>query len=686
MPDDTHFVNPYTFIPLPEQIKRTNGSTIPIPSHASTRDEAAELYSGSFTVTWKLRSPMALPASGSAGQMTSEWLTDDGHLRIPGSSIKGAVRSVHEALFAGCPRVLDSAFVPVYRDPVTPHLVRNWRMAVVSKVDNKGRAVQVYLTEADPVPIDGRSLRGLCGRKNPSLGLPQTGDFVAPGVRTPDPNPKVPREVAKNPTDVQRLHNLTPRAVELLAKRGYFVILVTDTAARNPKHPYYWTASPITTQTALVSDPAWEDFSRNVKEARDGHAGTPDWIDAKWPPPDSPAAVHTVPQAVARRRRANGELRVGDVIWVKVDEDRRNVIKIKMAQAWRDIGNPDDTLGKRAGVVPCRRAAELCLSCAIFGSIDETGQRAGEGQQDAYAGHVRFGTATSADSVAAPEKTLAPLGVPHPGAGIFYLENAALPTPTELDQPSRWGHGPDRGGTGSRRLRGRKFYWHADPTKQGANKDRHLKRRHHTAEATKTVLLVSPGPNATDPLSLTQRVTFDGLNLLAAQTLLAAFDPGRYLGRGDFGLHLGGGKPLGLGSVRGSIGNLDVTLTAERYDKDPADRSGEVEATIDDAALTARVGPVQSMKKAATRVLALDALGAWATRVSYPTTQSWTAFRTESFDKSYEFFTDYGGQAKPKKDGQGRTLRDPDGDIIYEREQWRPLPDVEGEQQIGSRP
>ncbi len=64
----------------------------------------------------------------------------------------------------------------------------------------------------------------------------------------------------------------------------------------------------------------------------------------------------------------------------------------------------------------------------------------------------------------------------------------------------------------------------------------------------------------------------------------------------------------------------------------------------------------------------------------------WTAFRTESFDKSYEFFTDYGGQAKPKKDGQGRTLRDPDGDIIYEREQWRPLPDVEGEQQIGRRP
>lgn len=144
-----------------------------------------------------------------------------------------------------------------------------------------------------------------------------------------------------------------------------------------------------------------------------------------------------------------------------------------------------------------------------------------------------------------------------------------------------------------------------------------------------------------------------------------------------------------LGSVRGSIGNLDVTLTAERYDKDPADRSGEVGATIDDAALTARVGPVQPMKKAATRVLALDALGAWATRVSYPTTQSWTAFRTESFDKSYEFFTDYGGQAKPKKekkDGRERTVRDRDGNIIYEREQWRPLPDVEGEQQIGSRP
>ena len=62
--------------------------------------------SGAFTVTWTFTTAFQAP-EGASGTTV---------LRLPGTSVKGAVRAVHETLAGGCLRVFDADFIPSYRD------------------------------------------------------------------------------------------------------------------------------------------------------------------------------------------------------------------------------------------------------------------------------------------------------------------------------------------------------------------------------------------------------------------------------------------------------------------------------------------------------------------------------------------------------------------------------------------
>lgn len=701
MPDEGSFVNPYTFIPFPAAVVRRSP-----PGHAPSRMQGEQRFTGSFTVTWELKSPMTLPARG-AGESATEWGAVGGRVRVPGASVKGAVRSVHEALFAGCPRVVDGAFSPVYREPVSPRLTQGWRLAVVSGSDG-GRATRVVLTDptsitdgqtADHVRVDAAWVKQMyVDPKVRKAGLaageelPRSGDFIRV-TKVDPPNGPYGRATVSSIDAVVRLDDPADKLMSL-AKGGFYVVSVTDTAARDVSSRTarcYWTAAKVGTVTADVEPEAWVDFRHRVRHARDRQGtSTKRWEDVAWPPPDRDAHAALGPSTrIGERRRADGQLLPGDAVWVRVVDSpqRRVVTKIKLAQAWRDGVGADDTLGGRLrqgsgdALEPCT-GPELCLSCVIFGSVDETGRTSGQGRQDAYGAHVRFGTAVSvSDRVGGmPQVVLAPLGVPHPGAGMFYLQKVQLPKPMGADFPSRWGEPPDSTSPNSssrRPLRGRKFYWHSDPEKQHSRTGRwrYRKRDGQSAETSKTADLVDHcvgADGSRTPLRLVQTVTFDGLELLAVQTLLAAFEPGRYLGSGEYAHHLGGGKPLGLGTATATITDLRVTSTAERYCVDPADRSGQVGGGIDAGMLRARVGDVAAAKAAAKVVLDMHGLGEWEPYVSYPTTKAWRQFGTDAFDEAFSFFSDYDGRSESYKDevtGQKR----------WRRRSWRPLPDATDE-------
>ena len=631
----TDFVNPYTFVPLPRKV--VCGQP---PGHDPGPDEARERYVGALEVTWRIQSPLAIP--------TEEWGSIGGDVRIPGSSIKGAVRSTHEMLFGGCLRQVDLGYRPTYRQLPTMDALKDWRMAVVLDDD------EVLLCEKeDPKRRSSIDSKALCERVGDRA---RTGDVVA--VNSDDDwkdrsELRVAErfQVLQRPAEVSGYENLA----------GCYVVLITKKGARRDavRATWYWSLGKLTRERATFSEKATRDFSWAMMEARpDGER----WIN-----------VFRGKTKLGQARGNEHALEPGSVIWVKARDGM--VTAIKLSQCWRERSK--ECLGDRIPqeTKPCDgENLRLCPSCSVFGSADtlndqaDTDERRREGDQRSYAAHVRFGSAIGVD-LQGDEVTLAPLGQPHLGAGLTYLEPTS-PEAAPASRDERWSRW-DSDSTPKRQLRGRKFYWHSNPERQldhlkrtqgvGDVPGRHLKREHHGADMCTKAQLVTGG-------TFRQTITFDGLDRFGVASLLAALQPGRLLGDGEFALHLGRGKPLGLGSVTAEITAARITTVAARYG-DKAEIPLET-FVIDPAEVRTRCGDLDAVHEGARKVLRLDGLGENWWKVTYPTTQPWRQFGSKKFDESFTFFKDFGGPAQSK---EGKTSWKPGA--------WKPMPEITDDDQ-----
>lgn len=634
----TDFVNPYTFVPLPRKV--VCGQP---PGHDPGPDEARERYVGALEVTWRIQSPLAIP--------TEEWGSIGGDVRIPGSSIKGAVRSTHEMLFGGCLRQVDLGYRPTYRQLPTMDALKDWRMAVVLDDD------EVLLCEKeDPKRRSSIDSKALCERVGDRA---RTGDVVA--VNSDDDwKDRSELRVAERFQVLQRPAEVS--GYEKLA--GCYVVLITKKGARRDavRATWYWSLGKLTRERATFSEKATRDFSWAMMEARpDGER----WID-----------VFRGKTKLGQARGNEHALEPGSVIWVKVRDGM--VTAIKLSQFWRERSK--ECLGDRIPqeTKPCDgENLRLCPSCSVFGSADtlndqaDTDERRREGDQRSYAAHVRFGSAIGVD-LQGDEVILAPLGQPHPGAGLTYLEPTS-PEAAPASRDERWSRW-DSDGKQKRQLRGRKFYWHSDPERQldhlkhtqgvGEVPGRHLKREHHSADMCTKAQLVTGG-------TFRQTITFDGLDRFGVASLLAALQPGRLLAPDDadrFALHLGRGKPLGLGSVTAEITAARITTVAARYG-DKAETPLETFA-IDPAEVRTRCGELDAVHEGARKVLRLDGLGENWWKVTYPTRETWKQFGSKEFDESFTFFKDFGGPAQSK---EGKTSWKPGA--------WKPMPEITDDDQ-----
>ena len=634
----TDFVNPYTFVPLPRKV--VCGQP---PGHDPGPDEARERYVGALEVTWRIQSPLAIP--------TEEWGSIGGDVRIPGSSIKGAVRSTHEMLFGGCLRQVDLGYRPTYRQLPTMDALKDWRMAVVLDDD------EVLLCEKeDPKRRSSIDSKALCERVGDRA---RTGDVVA--VNSDDDwkdrsELRVAErfQVLQRPAEVSGYENLA----------GCYVVLITKKGARRDavRATWYWSLGKLTRERATFSEKATRDFSWAMMEARpDGER----WID-----------VFRGKTKLGQARGNEHALEPGSVIWVKVLNGM--VTAIKLSQFWRERSK--ECLGDRIPqeTKPCDgENLRLCPSCSVFGSADtlndqaDTDERRREGDQRSYAAHVRFGSAIGVD-LQGDEVILAPLGQPHPGAGLTYLEPTS-PEAAPASRDERWSRW-DSDGTPKRQLRGRKFYWHSDPERQldhlkhtqgvGDVPGRHLKREHHSADMCTKAQLVTGG-------TFRQTITFDGLDRFGVASLLAALQPGRLLAPDDadrFALHLGRGKPLGLGSVTAEITAARITTVAARYG-DKAETPLETFA-IDPAEVRTRCGELDAVHEGARKVLRLDGLGENWWKVTYPTRETWKQFGSKEFDESFTFFKDFGGPAQSKNQK-----------VSWKPGAWKPMPEITDDDQ-----
>lgn len=610
-----YFVNPYTFVPFPK------GDDV-CPRHAPVGHAQllAGCLAGWIDVTWEAITPILVRGEdrGDIARFPTRTVAGTTRLLIPGSSVKGSLRSLHEAMAGGCLRVLDVDFLPAYRDHAAIR-GRTWTLARVDQVDpHDGRPIS--LTLCDPVVwAKATDLHGAVGGSY--LGL-RTGSTV-------DVNPD-PRYVVK---DGRTGRWELVDAAGLTAGTSW-VVLVTDEKARNTRHPYWCATGRLAGITAEVTRLAWDRYQAAVAGSRDVQEGAGGF-----------ALVEFDGVNIGCRSTAERHMKLGEVIWVRQSAPGQ-VDEVALSALWRHAG--EIPMGERVPeqLLPCHSAGELCVSCRLFGAADSAADErsGGEARQDSYRGHVRFGDAVGGDSATlAPEPIeLPPLGAPRPGAGQFYLDHRGNVDPARRreDRPSReWGAAPDV--PEPRMLRGRKFYWHGDPALQ--TPPRHTARRGQSASLSKHAEVAVAGS------AFSARLWFENLTPAELGGLVAAVDPSGLLTRSAppgwaapaLAGHLGGGKPLGLGSVRVLTLDLTVHSAATRY--------GGMEAkpppNIDDLMAEFEHAVPSSVRATWPDLAAVLSVGHVNPKVIwYPPGAAWDRAGADEFDEGFEFWKKSAGR------------------------------------------
>jgi hypothetical protein len=619
------FINPYTFVPLPAAIGRSRPGGHHFAGHRNV--------SGAMTVEWTLRTPLLLPQAHRpvrAGQVV-----------IPGSSVKGAVRSLHETLMGGCLRVVDEEFVPVYRQPAVAK-DRDWQLAVVTKATRQGRATHVRVAEQTAwVPV---------GMLHAALDRPpRTGDTVDIEDWAVERHQGLDRDEVRDGGGVS-------------AGSGW-TVLVGDSGTRQRSRQFFCAAGRLPADDAgpgEVTELAWAEYGELSEGTND--------LRLIRQRPDAPAykgwqssrvfdEVRWDDKPVGSRRRVTGRLWAGDVVWARVNPATGQVDHLAMAAIWRVPGEVPLSQRVPDAVRACQDPESLCLSCRLFGSADTVTAESGrEAAQRSYAGHLRIGDAL-ASGVTTTAVRLAPLGAPRPGAGQFYLQIGETgPASDETELPAAY-WGSERDDHGARPVRGRKFYWNGDP---GARQPpRHIAREGHRNEAMTGQRQLVPAGTV-----FRQTIAFDNVPEAELASLLLTLLPGLVLPRtegltsGDYRLRLGGGKPFGLGSASVTVPDLWYQDARQRYtgqervQQQAADFFGPVASDV--ARLAGR--PVLRGWPTLSRILRADAVD--PALIWYPLGGDWDDGRNR--DRSFRFFGSTNGRYLARRSEPIVPLPDPD--------------------------
>jgi CRISPR-associated protein (TIGR03986 family) len=632
------FINPYTFLPLPAAIGR---------AQPAGHDRAGDgQVSGCMTVEWTLRTPLLLPQA-----QPSIHASD---LVIPGSSVKGAMRSLHEALMGGCLRVMDVEFVPVYREPAVAK-AQDWHLAIVTDATRQGRATNVRVTDETvwvPVGVLLTALRR----------VPRTGDTVDI------------KDLAVSSRRGLDRSEVTDQSAVTHGKG--WTVLVGDSGTRLRSHRFFCAAGRMPTDdgdTREVAESAWSEYvslcegtndlrlirQRPDDDIRDGK-GFKGWRSGRVF-----ADVHWGGRVVGERRRVTGRLWPGDVVWARVNPTTGQVEHLAMAAIWRIPGRGPLAERVPEAVRACPDPEDrLCLSCRLFGSADTVTAESGrEATQRSYAGHLRIGDAV-ADRVTTTAVRLAPLGSPRPGAGQFYLQiGDAEPASDEAQLPAAY-WGSERDGSGARRVRGRKFYWHGDP--DARQPPRHIARQGQGNEAMTGQRQLVPAGTV-----FRQEIGFDNVPKAELASLLLALLPGLVLPRteglasADYRLRLGGGKPLGLGSASVAVTDLWWQDARGRYEGQDRARQEAADFFGPLAADVARLAghEVRRYWPTLSRILRADAVD--PALIWYPLGGEWGDQTNR--DRSFRFFGRTNGRFLARGREPVVALPDPDPAAKHEQ-------------------
>lgn len=624
------FVNPYNFVPLPESVRRE--------APCGHERQWPDRHSGHIEVTWTAKSPL-LFGDGSQHGLEAD---PTGGFRVSGTSLKGSLRSLHEALTGSCLRVFDANFVPVYRQPAAVQAGR--QLAVVSEVDRLGRPSKVRLCGAARwARID------IVHAARPAADL-RSGDCFE--VVKDDKRAGRGREEFGHGTKLRHTGHLDESGTA--SSGGRWVVLLSDASARDTRHPYYAALGQISTADTLLAPDVADQWAIEVAGAEDLRVRRKDSSSREW------KQVTFANTPIGKRREVAEMPEVGDVLWADVQAGR--VVKLSASYLWRATGK--GSAGER---IPreCQSCGSpdlpvtvpdghLCVSCRLFGSAGSDRKDDREGaRQRSYRGQVRVSELCVVPfDGALVEQELPPRGRPRPGSGQFSLEigNTAPAQSNEHLPAAAWGSRQET--APPRQIRGRKFYWHGhtDEAQGGWRRDG---ARGHQARRTMGAQKVKLVPVGSE---VRATVWFENLTDAELGSLIGVLDPTAVLRTDQAGLvwrrtseeaersrrlhtHLGGGKGLGLGSVE--LAAIDVRLESpDRYRGTTATAlAAEQHTRFVDAFRRENEERMAATWKELAAMLDPDRVD--PKRVAYPPNRTWDTLAPDThqeFDQSFEFF------------------------------------------------
>ncbi len=519
--DKAHsFINPYTFVRLDTTDKSENNSAGTQSINPAALEDDEEIVTGKLTCHLYLRTPLIIPDSDSAvpdskneKHLYYPFMRIDGNCMIPGSSIRGPVRSMYETITNSCFSTMQyqQKITARTKGPFLPGLLfyKDGAMKLIAAERYRIRMDPKDLSEAKKPDAECASysreelLRWGYGAHLSFEGKTNTLTKNRREIEVYYVK-QIKDKLAKADVDTldktkQALDSGYLYIGEPFSKKHYESIFVPKSEEKTDN-----------LYTHEVVKNAYINMKTAVDEYQNGS------VNRNWPD------KHKGYRHINFEKFESGQIQAMPV-WYMKDS---TVLYLSPACIGRFTYHRT-----MEDIVPnhksCNGSEPLCKACSLFGMIKKNQENSMEDESGGYGSRLRFGDAKLIEP-STPEQvsnklkkiTLAELSSPKPSYLPFYLNS------------SDYTKGYDAEGA---TIKGRKFYWHHYP-------DLKVEQKKSERNATVQYFL--------NPAVFEFTVYFDDITKRQLRELEYVLCLGENNQESDLCYKIGHGKPLGYGSVK----------------------------------------------------------------------------------------------------------------------------------------
>jgi CRISPR-associated protein (TIGR03986 family) len=553
------FVNPYNFVPLGQVKKQLDRDSV--YGSRDCEDNDKKLLSGYLDVSMYVKTPLIIPDAAHKTLINASDRNNVKHAKydffnvtdekgnkkyiIPGSTLRGSIRSMYEAATNSCFPFLMDDKPSSYRLPLYMHMNKRG-LLYYNKENNEWQLYEAEVTKEKLSEIGGLvTEKNEKEKKLENKFRDKSGKEIKPGWYDIQ---------KKGITQCNVPVNLEGYHINYLKKNPQKLIKTW----KNDDTPYKELKS------ALSQDGV------SGKKGTGGNAYYVEYLKRQ---------LENVKNG---KKTKSGIPYCVPVYYIEVEDDNKeNIVYMSNAAIGR-IGQHRKWKDIVGDFKPCNDTSNLCPACLLFGTINGNGKN----KQKGLKSHIRFTDAISTKEIKPEEYTLQILAEPKPSAYEFYLKKpedsnywnfdfsgeAYTEIETyknknnevvekEVQKISYKYYSPQ--------IRGRKMYWHSNNYKDNPGKPGRMNSTMRAVEKGKFKF----------------RVYFDEITRTQLGDLVWTITLGENCEESSRQYKIGHAKPLGFGSVKfvvdtPIIRSVDENLNVKREPLDggiEALKTGEID-------------------------------------------------------------------------------------------------------------